>query len=280
MGEKFGPIVAGKFYRDNPDDLIRQIEDCYTHEYGPGELPDVSNEELASPVGVVSPHAGYPYSGPVAAHAFRWLSEFGKPDSVVIIGTNHSGLGSAVSVLTEGSWETPLGSVEFDSDLGKELLDFSDVLEENSAPFNREHSIEVQLPFLQQLWGEDFSIVPICLKEQGQRVAEDISSALLQSAPGGTLLLASTDFTHYESQEIAEKKDGRAIDAIIDLDVEEFYRTVSENSISICGAGSIGTLMDFAISKGLQPAKLQYATSGEVSGYGREVVGYGAIGFR
>ncbi|MCF7889655.1 AmmeMemoRadiSam system protein B [Candidatus Bipolaricaulota bacterium] len=280
MAKNFGPVVAGKFYPGRREDLIDKIEDCYTHKFGPGELPEVSEEELASPVGLIAPHAGYPYSGPVAAHAFRWLSELGKPEAVVIIGTNHSGAGSSASLVTEGRWSTPLGEVEFEGDLARKILESSELLEPDPAPFRREHSIEVQLPFLQHLWGSEFSIVPICLKDQTEKVAGDVGSALEENLPEGALIISSTDFTHYEPREVAEEKDERAIESIMNREVGEFYETVREHKISICGYGSIGVLLNFALKRDLLPTRLKYATSGEVAGYGREVVGYGAIGFR
>ncbi|MFB6214954.1 MAG: AmmeMemoRadiSam system protein B, partial [Candidatus Bipolaricaulia bacterium] len=189
-------------------------------------------------------------------------------------------VGSAASLIAEGNWITPLGEVEFEGDLAREILESSEQLEEDVAPFSREHSIEVQLPFLQYLWGGEFSIVPICLKDQSEEIAEDVGSALEKNLPEGAVIISSTDFTHYEPQEVAEKKDERAIDCIMDREVGEFYEAVRKHKISICGYGSIGVLLNLALKEGLSPTKLKYATSGEVAGYGREVVGYGAIGFR
>jgi len=280
MPRKFGPVVAGKFYPRNKQELLDRIENCYTHDFGPGSLPEVSEDELSYPAGLIAPHAGYPYSGPVAAHSFNWVAGLGKPEVVVIVGTNHSGLGSAASLVVEGSWSTPLGRVEFDQSLARSILDSSKLLDEDASAFRREHSIEVQLPFLQNLWEDEFSIVPICLKNQSEEVAEDVGSALEESVPDSTLIIASTDFTHYEPQETAEQKDGRAIETIMSREITAFYDVVREQDISICGYGSIGVLLEFALEKHLLPKKLKYATSGEVAGYGREVVGYGAIGFR
>jgi hypothetical protein len=277
---ELGPVVAGKFYPGDKDELVRSIEDCYRGEYGPGELPEVSGNELRSPVGLISPHAGYPYSGPIAAHAFGWMARLGKPEAIVVLGTNHSGLGPPVSILTEGSWSTPLGNVDFDVELGREVLKSSELLEEDRASFNREHSIEVQLPFLQHLWGSDLAIVPVCLKDQSEAVADDIATALEENLPGGSLVIASTDFTHYETKEVAEKKDEMAIEAIMDRKEGEFYERVRDNNISICGYGTIGVLLNFSLKEDLRPTRLKYATSGEIAGYGREVVGYSAIGFR
>lgn len=277
---EIGPVVAGKFYPGDREELVRSIEDCYRGEFGPGDLPEVSGDELKSPVGLISPHAGYPYSGPIAAHAFGWMARRGRPEAIVVIGTNHSGLGPPGSILTEGSWSTPLGSVEFDADLGRGVLKSSELLEEDRTSFSREHSIEVQLPFLQHLWGSEFSIVPVCLKDQSNKIADDVASALEENIPEGSLVIASTDFTHYETREVAERKDKLAIEAIMDRNEDEFYERVRDNNISICGYGSIGVLLNYSLKKDLRPTRLKYATSGEVAGYGREVVGYSAIGFR
>jgi hypothetical protein len=277
---EIGPVVAGKFYPGDREKLVRSIEDCYRGEFGPGGLPEVSGDELKSPVGLISPHAGYPYSGPIAAHAFGWMARFGRPEAIVVIGTNHSGLGPPGSILTEGSWSTPLGSVDFDTDLGRGVLKSSELLEEDRTSFSREHSIEVQLPFLQHLWGSEFSIVPVCLKDQSNKIADDVASALEENIPEGSLVIASTDFTHYETREVAERKDELAIEAIMDRNEDEFYERVRDNNISICGYGSIGVLLNYSLKKDLRPTRLKYATSGEVAGYGREVVGYSAIGFR
>lgn len=280
MTKTFGPVVAGKFYPERRQELVDKIEDCYTHQFGPGELPEVAEENLSSPVGLIAPHAGYPYSGPVAAHAFGWAAELGRPDVTVIIGTNHSGVGSAASLISEGKWTTPLGEVEFDSELAEEFLESSDLLEEDSTSFNREHSIEVQLPFLQHLWGNEIPVVPICLKDQGEEVAADVAAALSQHLPKGALIISSTDFTHYETQEIAEEKDEKAMESIMDRKVGDFYEAVRKHEISICGYGTVGVLLNFALEQELTPTRLKYATSGEIAGYGREVVGYGALGFR
>lgn len=282
MSNKFGPVVSGKFYPEERERLIDRIESCYANQYGPGEVTSPVNDEPGEDLGIVAPHAGYEFSGPIAAHAYKWLAEHGRPSGVVIIGTNHSGFGPSAAIAQEGVWVTPLGEAKIDQELAGEIMDESDELKQGAAAFSREHSLEVQLPFLQHLWqdwGTDFSFVPICLKDQSSAVAEDVGTAVQEAAPDGTLVVASTDFTHYESQEIAEKKDRRAIDSIIEMDVEGLYEDISEYGISICGYGAIVSLMTFASARGLEPKELKYATSGEVSGYGEEVVGYSAIGF-
>lgn len=283
MSKKFGPVVAGKFYPEGRSDLIDRIEDCYEGKYGPGEVASPVDEELEGDAGIIVPHAGYEFSGPIAAHAYDWLAKYGKPSAVVIIGTNHSGFGPPAAIARDGVWATPLGDVKIDSRLARDIMNESDGLDNRTAAFSREHSLEVQLPFLQRLWDSwetELSFVPICLKDQRLEVAEDVGTSVKEAAPGGTLVVASTDFSHYEPQEVAEEKDGRAIKSIIDMDVERLYRNISEHRISICGYGAIAALMTFASARGLEPEELKYATSGEVSGYGEEVVGYSAIGFR
>lgn len=275
-----GPVVAGRFYPADENQLIDSIEGCFTHEYGPGSLSDSTKKPLDQSIGIVVPHAGYPYSGPVAAHAYRWLSKIGKPETVIIMGTNHTGLGSDVSVLVEGGWKTPLGVTRVDSGLARKLVDRSEVLTEDSTAFVREHSIETQLPFLQYMFGDDFSIVPICPRDQSKNTAVEIAGSIVSESPSGTLLIASSDFSHYETQEVAENKDNQAIESIVSGDMDQFYDRVKRLNISVCGYGAIGTVMSFSRKEDLVAERLQYATSGEVAGIGGEVVGYCAIGFK
>lgn len=274
-----GPVAAGKFYPAERSNLIGRLEECYTHSYGPGQVPARPEGELEESVGIIAPHAGYRASGPVAACSYHWLGGLGAPRSVIIIGTNHTGLGSRVSVLTEGTWETPLGTLDIDTELANSLVEESEVLTPGTSAFTREHSIETQLPFLQHLLEEDFAFVPICPRDQSRETAIEIARAVVEVSPQGTLLVGSTDFTHYEPQEEAERKDSEAINAILDLNLDLFYDRVKELNISICGYGAVGSLINFARKKGLTAEELKYATSGEITGMGREVVGYSAIGF-
>lgn len=279
MSKQFGPVVAGKFYPKEAKGLIETIESCYTGPLGPGKVASPAEGELNKDIGIVAPHAGYEFSGPVAAHAYSWLARFGRPSEIIIVGTNHSGFGPPVAIAEKGKWATPLGQVEINEELATEIKETGPEIRNRTTPFSREHSLEVQLPFLQHLWGSDFSFVPICIKDQGRGTAEGVGQAIEEATPSGTLVIASTDFSHYESPEVARDKDGKAIDAIVDMDLGGFYEKVSEYGISICGYGAVGALMNFARGRGLTPEELKYATSGEISGYGEEVVGYGAIGF-
>lgn len=279
MSKQFGPVVAGKFYPKEREKLLESIENCYSSPHGPGEIASPAGGELEGSLGIVVPHAGYEFSGPVAAHAYSWLAQFGRPSEVIIIGTNHSGFGPPAAIAKKGKWVTPLGGVEINEELANEISRGSSEIKNLTTPFSREHSLEVQLPFLQHLWGSDFSFVPICIKDQGREIAEEVSGAIEEAVSPGTLVIASTDFSHYEPEEVARDKDNKAIEAIMDMDIEGFYARISEYGISICGYGAVAALMDFAASRELTPEELKYATSGEVSGYGEEVVGYSAIGF-
>ncbi len=273
------PVVAGTFYAREPERLKDQLRDAFTGDFGPGEVPHPEGK-LTKPVGIVVPHAGYLYSGQVAAHSFRFLGACGKPTTVIIMGTNHTGLGYRVSVATEGLWETPLGQVPINSDLAKFIAQKSDQIKESEEAFRREHSIEVQLPFLQFIY-DRFEFVPLCLKDQSMEVSKALGDILAQiPKEENVAILASSDFTHYEPQEIAEKKDRRAIAEILELNIDGFYETIRTYSISICGYGSIAALMAAAKKLDLSEVSLlSYATSGEITGKKDQVVGYAGISF-
>ena len=271
------PAVAGEFYEGSRERLLRQIEWCYTHRLGPGKIPSLQKGERKM-VGLVSPHAGYMYSGPVAAHGFAALAQDGKPERVVIIGPNHHGLGSGVSLMSTGVWATPLGEVEVDGELAREILDKSEIIDDEEEAHRFEHSIEVQLPFLQHLLGR-FKFVPICMMLQDVRTSLEVGEAVALACEGkDVLIVASTDFTHYESQESAEKKDKIAIDRILSLDPKGLVETVEERGISMCGYGPVAAMLEACRRLGAKTAKLlKYATSGDTSGFKAEVVGYASV---
>lgn len=267
------PAVAGLFYPSRRDELIEQIRMCFLDKrIGPGELPGPVETKLQNPIGLVSPHAGYIYSGPVAAWGFLEAVKFGEPSVVVIIGPNHTGLGRPVGVWPEGEWETPLGTVPVNERAVEIVLSNSRYAEEDFMSHIREHSIEVQIPFLQFVFGE-VSIVPICLMDQSPAVAEDLASALakLVAEFPGVLIIASTDLNHYEDQRTTLRKDSYIIEAIEGMDPSLLYEYLVREDISMCGYGGVATLlnMDFENVR-----ILKHATSGDVSGDTLEVVGY------
>ncbi len=260
------PVVAGQFYPGSPAELRRTIE----------SLVDDKVEKVET-IGVVSPHAGYIYSGQVAGAV---ISRIKFKGTFVILGPNHTGGGKAFSIMTNGSWKTPLGDVEIDSELGKHILASSSYLEEDHLAHQYEHSLEVQVPFL-QYFKPDVRIVPIILAHASgavyKTVGKELASAI-KASKREAVILASSDMTHYEPHEIAQKKDKQAIEAILDLNEDELLRRVEELDISMCGYAPVVSLISAAKELGAKKAELvKYQTSGETSGDYSRVVGYAGI---
>src|SRR3972149_10478441 len=208
------PTQAGAFYEGDAEALKRQIEECFLHRFGPGKLPRVDVNGSRNVVGLVCPHAGYMYSGPVAANAYFELALDGKPGTVVILGPNHTGYGSALALMDEGLWRTPLGDVEVDSDVAREIVQETGLVDVDELAHRHEHSIEVQLPFLQYLYGNEFKFVPVCFQLQDLASAEEVGNAPVEVlAERNAVIIASSDFTHYEPQANAERKDLAALEA-------------------------------------------------------------------
>jgi hypothetical protein len=275
------PCQAGAFYEGNPDALRQQIESCFTNKIGPGAIPKVVETPPKKVIGLMCPHAGYIFSGPVAANAYYKLAVDGKPDVIVIFGPNHTGQGSGLAVMNEGFWRTPLGDVEIDREMANQIAQESRIVDVDDSAHQYEHSIEVQLPFLQYLYGSDFRIVPICFLMQdlpsAREVGEAVAKVLLNKK---SVIIASSDMTHYEPQENAQKKDKRALDAIEAMDEVRFQSTVEDYNLSVCGHGPIAALITAAKIMGGREAKLLcYATSGDVIGDRSSVVGYAAVCF-
>ena len=271
------PAVASVFYEGSKGALKTQIEECYTHQLGPGRLAVKPSRAKGKILGMVSPHAGYLYSGPVAAWGFCHLIEEELPESVVLLGPNHYGLGSKVAVMPGGRWRTPLGEVEVDEDLAKEIADSSSLIQLDETAHRKEHSLEVQLPFLQYGYGEAFKIVPISITSQDLESAQEIGKALGQSLDGrrGVLIIASTDLTHYEPAVSAKTKDAKVIEAIQSMNPARVNEVVSEYSVSMCGPGPVMAMLTGASLMGAQKARLlKYASSGDITGDYTAVVGY------
>jgi hypothetical protein len=271
------PVVAGQFYDGTKESLLKQIEWCYRHPQGPGTIAQAKLGPR-NVLGLVSPHAGYMYSGPVAAHGFACLAEDGMPKSVVIVSPNHTGTGSGVSIMLSGSWKTPLGEVKIDQELAEAILKSSEIIDRDEEAHACEHSIEVQLPFLQHL-SRNFTFVPITMMLQDGRTSVEVGEAISRaSVKKDVLVIASTDFTHYESQNSAAKKDRKAIDKILSLDGSGLLQVVEEEAISMCGYGPVVAMLQASKNLGAKKAKLlKYATSGETAGPMTQVVGYGSI---
>jgi len=275
------PSQAGAFYAGTVQSLKAQIEGCFTHRFGPGKLPKVVKDGLRNVVGLICPHAGYMYSGPVAAHAYYSLAVDGKPDVVVIFGPNHTGRGSALALMSEGVWRTPLGDVEIDTLTAKQIVDESRIVDVDDSAHTFEHSIEVQLPFLQYLYGSTFKFVPICFLMQDLESSREVGRAVAKALSGkNSLIIASTDMTHYEPHEQAQRKDKMAIDAVAKMDEELYYSTVESQNISTCGYGPTVAVITAAKLLGAKRAQLLcYKTSGDVISDFSSVVGYASMSF-
>jgi AmmeMemoRadiSam system protein B len=232
-------------------------------------------------MGLVCPHAGYAFSGPVAAHAYYKLALDGKPDVVVILGPNHTGYGSPLAVMSEGFWRTPLGDVEIDTEIANKIVRESRIVDVDESAHRFEHSIEVQLPFLQYLYGSQFKIVPICFLMQDLDSVKEVGRAVSSVLMGkNAVVIASSDMTHYEPQERALENDMMAIRTIESMNEDMFYSTVEKRGISACGYGPIAGLITAAKTMGAKEAKLLcYKTSGDVIGDYSSVVGYAAMYF-
>jgi hypothetical protein len=275
------PIVAGQFYEGDAEALRAQIRACFLHPIGPQKLPTVNSDiHPRNIVGLICPHAGYQYSGPVAASAFYELALDGKPDTVVLMGPNHKGYGSALSLMREGTWQTPLGKVEIDTQTAKAILKETNILDVDEMAHRYEHSIEVQLPFLQFLYGSGFKIVPICFLMQDYDSAVEVGRALDEALDAtNTVVIASSDMTHYESAKSASAKDHAALHAVTDMDAKRFYETVETQNITACGYAPITALITYANGVCAKAQLLNYHNSGDITGDHKSVVGYAAVSF-
>jgi hypothetical protein len=276
------PTQAGSFYAGDAEALKTQIKRCFLHELGSKELPQVSKGRLKEVVGLVCPHAGYMYSGAVAANAYYELAQDGKPDTVVILGPNHTGYGSALALTNDGVWRTPLGDVEVDGATANEIAQETHLVDVNDVAHRFEHSIEVQLPFLQYLYGSEFKFVPICFQMQDLASAVEVGNALVEVlANKNAVVIASSDMTHYEPQANASAKDLAALKAVEAMDAKQFYSVIEARNVTACGYGPIATVITYAKGLGVKEAKLlSYKSSGDITGDYSSVVGYAAISFK
>jgi AmmeMemoRadiSam system protein B len=276
------PCQAGAFYAGTRESLRKQIEQCFSHELGPRKIPEVAGNGPRQVVGLICPHAGYMFSGPIAAHAYYELAIDGRPEVAILFGPNHTGRGSALAVMNEGVWRTPLGDIEVDSAVADQIMRISGIVDVNDSAHNLEHSIEVQLPFLQYLYDSKFKIVPICFLMQDLSSAREVGKAVGKVLAGkNAVVIASSDMTHYESQERAERKDRMALEAIEAMDEAKFYSTIEAQNITACGYGPIAALITASRALGAKEAKLLcYKTSGDIVGDYSSVVGYAAVCFR
>lgn len=271
------PAVEGSFYPSGEEQLRKEVERAFSKGAGLPELGDKKNL-----IAVVSPHAGYVYSGWVASYAYNEIAEnYSQPPTFVILGPNHTGKGSGVAISRE-DWETPLGVVENDKEIGKLIQKNSRIVDFDEMAHQSEHSVEVQLPFLQFIY-KNFKFLPICIGLGDYETAESIAHAILkasQEMKRDIFVIASSDFTHFEDAQSARKKDELALEAVKKLDAKLFLNEVEDNNISICGFAPIMVAIIYSKLKGGKEARvLKYANSGDVTKDYGEVVAYCSVAF-
>lgn len=264
------PAVAGKFYPGSAYDLRAEAGDYLS-------FRKAKDEPAVRAIGCIAPHAGYMYSGHVAGAVFARIE---IPRRCIVMCPNHTGQGRALAIMSQGSWETPLGKVPIDTGLAESLKQQFPALEEDSAAHRAEHAAEVELPFL-QLRQPELTFVPIALGTGRFEVLEQLGQALAQviarqSDP--VLIVASSDMNHYEPDAVTRAKDHQAIERILTLDARGLFDVVTQQNISMCGFGPAVAMITAARKLGATSAELvKYATSGEVSGNVDMVVGYAGV---
>jgi hypothetical protein len=256
------PAVAGSFYPGSKGALEKELSQMIT-----------SSGSKKKVLGLISPHAGYVYSGGCAGKGFARVE---VPGTVIILGVNHRGMGHAFAVDGNDYWSTPLGEIVVDGELADALVNNSEVFKIDSRAGVAEHSLEVQVPFIQYL-NPGAKILPITISswdldrliEGGKEIARLIRGR------EDVLIVASTDMSHYIDAETAKVKDQKAIDTILAMDPKELFRTVVGEDISMCGMGPTVMMLSAAIELGAKESEIiEYTNSGEVSGDYHQVVGY------
>ena len=262
------PAVAGRFYPSEPQELARQISEF---------APPVASAGKTLARGCVVPHAGYMYSGHVAGAVYSLLE---IPARCILLGPRHYPRGEEMAILSQGSWRTPCGDAPVDADLAAELMQACPRLREDAVAHEREHSLEVQIPFLQRLV-PDFRFVPVVLGADRYPLLEELGHAMAKVVAAQServLVIASTDMNHYESDGITRAKDGRAIERILALDPRGLYDTVRGEGITMCGYAATTAMLVAMRDLGAESAELvRYATSGDITDEREEVVGYAGL---
>ena len=264
------PAVASTFYPANPRALTKQIQDFARSE---------PIHKKVSCQACLVPHAGYAYSGHVAAAVYERIT---LPKRIIVLGVRHFPQGEEAAILSEGAWRTPLGDVSIDADLAVRISRACPLLHEDSIAHEREHSLEVQLPFL-QVWDPGFTFVPIALGsihfDQLVSIGESLGKIL--AAEPDVLLLTTSDFNHYEDDATTRKKDRLAIEQILSLDPRGLFDVCRKEKVSMCGLGpTVAMLSALKITGSNHPELVKYATSCDVSGDSSAVVGYAGLTFR
>jgi MEMO1 family protein len=260
------PAVADRFYPGSRTALTREVQNLI------GTQTDRKQKALA----VVSPHAGYIYSGGVAAET---LSQVIVPETVLIMGPNHHGRGAEIALSTT-TWQMPMGDVPIDTDLAERLLGRSQIITRDEVAHRFEHSLEVQVPFLQEMQ-KNLAIVPLVISHISYPTCEKVAATLaecIKESGKDVLIVASSDMTHYESRKVATKKDSLALDKLLALDPAGLFNTIVAERITMCGFIPATIALLASIQLGARRADLvRYTDSGEVSGDTDQVVGYAGV---
>ncbi|MFQ3549740.1 MAG: AmmeMemoRadiSam system protein B [Armatimonadota bacterium] len=277
------PSVAGMFYDSETSNLIDSIEECFLGQHGPGSLPKMNIERKGNIISLISPHAGFVYSGPAAAWAYYKLAQDGIPDIAIMLGPNHRSSGEIIAVSTDDKWHTPLGNVFIDSEITNIILEKSKYARPDNKAHIQEHSIEVQLPFLQYISQNKTKIAAISIAHLNLQDAE-IASADLANAIAETIkdksavIIASTDMNHYENQNTTMKKDNLVLDKLLALDSKGMLEAVHNTPVSMCGSTAVAVAISASLKLGATKAeKLCYYTSGDITGDMDHVVGYASV---
>lgn len=279
--------IAGQWYAGTAQGLKDQISQCFLDEkFGPGILPTVTEHNSEGVLlGIISPHAGYAYSGPIAAHSYlelyRYMPEI---DHVIVIGPNHRGLGSAISIFPEGTWEFPMGDLSIAGELVEYAQDYNFGKIQSKIEFDeyshlQEHSVDIQFPFLQFLYGNDFSIMPICIGDQSLGTTQPLGAFLWDIRRAFSdkriALVISTDLSHETNFTYLMKQDEKIREGILTGDPEKFYRSKLNHDVTMCGYGGVNALLALNQLEQGRIEQIAYANSGMItsntSGY---TVGY------
>lgn len=264
------PAVAGRFYPRSREELHEEVASYLLQ-------PGFEKQPPVRALGCIAPHAGYMYSGHVAGAVFARLE---VPERCVVLCPNHTGMGRALAIMSEGEWETPLGNVPIDAALAVSLMLRVPELHEDSAAHRGEHAVEVELPFL-LMRQPKLRFVPIALGTGHLETLEQLGEALadvVTEQKESVLIVASSDMNHYESDALTRVKDQKAIERILTLDPRGLHETVTQQGISMCGYGPAVAMLTAAKKLGAKSAELvKYATSGDISGDRDLVVGYAGV---
>jgi MEMO1 family protein len=272
------PSFAGSYYPKDKCDLISLLDFCFKESiFAPKKNQKIKNKIF----GMIVPHGAYIFSGAISANAFFEITSR-NIDTFILIGPDHKGIGKRISVISEGYWQTPLGDILIDNTITSDLKKSCDFIEEDERAHQIEHSLELQLPFIQYSRRNSFTIVPLLLREQDLHTSILLGNLLAKFiSRKNAIIIASSCLNHYESNLTTYQKDFQMIKSIENLDIESFYQTIVDLNISVCGYGAIASLMRAVQLLGSKKGiLLKYATSGDViSDDKNTVVGYAAIAF-